>query len=83
MEAEANRPVQWTDWLLAIDPDAHPEYTSLMSNTTMTFAAYIPVVPQSGTQAPAPVRVADFDPGVIAGLTVLLLGLVLLSRGSR
>lgn len=52
-----------------------------MSNTT--FAAYIPVVPSTQTQAPAPTRVDDFHPGVVAVLLGLVIGMVVLSRGGR
>jgi len=65
---------------MALDADRAMAYDSSM-NTTI--AAYIPVVPQPGAQASAPIRVANFDPGVIGMILVMLLGLVVLSRGGR
>lgn len=48
---------------------------------TNTFAAYIPVVPQAPAPTTPPVKVADFDPGVVGVLLTLIVGLVVLSRG--
>ena len=46
----------------------------------MTFAAYIPVVPQSPSPSTPPVVVDDFNPTVIGALLIALLGLIVLSR---